>query len=165
MQVRALLIYISIVVSLLCCSSLAISATNKQQIYIFHINGINTSPFEARANAQALKDVANIDSNFITWDFLYNETHGLLASDLWDVFRQKRQENKNLTIDDYVDTYMKAHHLSYPKGSKEYEDLKANIKNDYINDLGFVGKNFYDIHDQFHEKVGEMAENIHQLIK
>ena len=145
--------------------NLSFASQQNLHICVFHINGVNTKIDEAADNLKALRDKANIRSNFISWNLLYNQTHGLLSSDLWDVFRQKRQENQNLSIDDYVAVYMKVRHLSYPKGSKDYEILKENIKDYYAEDLGYVGKNFDDIHDQFHNIVGDMYTSIKELAK
>lgn len=123
------------------------------KIILFHINGVNTTREQALENQNALKESAKISSNIIIWDILYNSTHGNLALDLLDVFHQKRQEGKDLTIDDYVLVFMKAYNLNYAKGSKEYNELKDNIKEHYRGDPSFVGTNLYEIIDQFHDKL------------
>ena len=164
MQIRKIL-SIHIILHLFFYPSISFFLTNNQSIDVFHINGVNTSRRDAIQNLKQLHDLANVRSNFIKWNLLYNQTHGLLASDLWDVFRQKRQENRNLTIDDYVAVYMKANHLSYIKGSKKYQELKENIKDAYAEDIGYVGKNFADIHNQFHSVVDEMYVNLKTVMQ
>jgi len=132
------------------------------RVFIFHINGVNTKFEEALDNLNNLKAVANIKSNIIKWDLLYNETHGLLISDLWDVMKMKKHEGKNLTIHDYMLTYMKRNNLDYPTNSKEYNELKDRIKMKYIDDLDDNGRNFpqliFELSDKtFHEIVAQRA--------
>lgn len=81
-----------ILVLVLCCiCSCSFASTDKQPIiYILHINGVNTLPYEAENNLRMLQDVSKIRSNVITWGVLYNPTHGSLARDLSDVYRQKK---------------------------------------------------------------------------
>jgi hypothetical protein len=93
------------------------------RVYIFHINGINTEFEEALDNLNNLKAVTYIKSNILTWDLLWNETHGLLTSDIWEVMKMKKQESQNLTIDDYIITYIERNRLNYPKGSERYNIL------------------------------------------
>lgn len=129
------------------------SYANVPQIVILHVNGVNTTPLEANNNLITLRNAVKFNTNIITWDIVYNSTHGLLASDLWDVMRMKKQEAKNLSVDDYVQTYMKTYHLNYPVNSPEYKKLKEDIKQNYLNDPSIVGKNLNEIIDQFHQKV------------
>lgn len=156
---------ITFILLFLCCSIAFATTFKKPTIFVFHINGVNTNHIDARRNLETLKEISNISSNIITWDYLYNPSHGLLASDLWDVFRQKRQENQNLTIDDFIAVYMKTYHLAYPVDSKEYAALKEQIKDLYTKDIGFVGYNFDVILNQFHDKVNPLTDSIVSLIK
>lgn len=150
---------------LFCLTYFATSADANPRVFIFHVNGVNTTEAEAKKNSQQLLDVAKIDSNIITWDYLYNPTHGLLPNDLWDVFRQKREEKQDLTIDDYVVAYMKAHNLSYPVNSNDYKNLKDHIKEAYAKDLGYVGYNFDTILQQFHDKTpNKLAASVVNLL-
>lgn len=122
--------------------SITVSATPNSKIYIFHINGINTTIEEAMANSEALKNTAKLDTNMTSWDFLYNQSHGLW-DDLEDVFQQKAQEaNPKITLDDYVTAYLRYHNLDYPPDSADYAIVKAGIKDEYLNDPQFFGSNF-----------------------
>jgi hypothetical protein len=133
--------------------SITVSATPNSKIYIFHINGINTSIEETISNAEALKNAAAIDSDMTSWDFLYNQSHGLW-DDLEDVFQQKAQEdNPKITLDDYVTAYFRYHDLDYPPDSADYAIVKAGIKDDYLNDPQFFGSNFEELLTQFHQKL------------
>jgi len=162
MQIRRLLILISYVVILFSTfNTVLYSAPN---IFVFHINGVNTSEDDARGNLKRLLDVVNNSASNVEWRVLYNPTSGSLLNDLKEVMRQKKLENRNLTMDDYVMVYMKVHHLTYPVGSKEYAQLKANIKSEYVKDLGFVGRDFATIVDEFHDKVESISQGLMQLI-
>lgn len=133
--------------------SISTSATANSKIYIFHINGINTSMDEAWQNTIALKNTAMIDSNMTSWDFLYNQSHGLW-DDLEDVFQQKASEaNPKITLDDYVTAYLRYNNLDYPPDSADYAIVKAGIKDDYLNDPQFFGSNFEELLTQFHQKL------------
>lgn len=140
------------------------STSKIPNIIIFHINGVNTSRSEAIDNLEELEATGDIDSNIVTWDIIFNPSHGLLASDLWDVIRMKKQESKNLTIDDYVTAYMKAYQLNYLPGSPEYKKLKNEIKQAYMNDTSIVGKNFKEIVDEFHGKVPPPYSSVVELL-
>ncbi|MDD3267423.1 MAG: hypothetical protein PHC75_09640, partial [Burkholderiales bacterium] len=103
-MIKKLLIIISLVFSISPLSAL-------QKMFIFHINGINTSLDQARANKDELNKALNIQSNVIAnngqVDLLYNsDGNGIctLCNQLRDVFNQKRFENVN--IDDYVKVYI-----------------------------------------------------------
>lgn len=134
------------------------------RIFVFHINGVNTVFADARENLDNLMAVSGVKSNIINWDVLFNPSHGLLASDLWVTLLQKRHENKNLSIDDYVIAYMKAYNLHYKPGSQEYKNLKENIKDLYRKDPSFVGRNLDYIVDQFHEKTSSAFTSIKNLL-
>lgn len=133
-------------------------------LFIFHINGINTTRNEALVNLRMLHDTAKIRSNVITWNVLYNATHGKISRDLFDVFIQKKEENKELTIDDYVILFMKVYDLSYPVGSKEFELIKDIIKDKYLQDMGFVGYNLENIFNDY-EQITNLTNSMVELIK
>ncbi|MDA8562207.1 hypothetical protein N9L02_03770 [Gammaproteobacteria bacterium] len=135
------------------------------KIFIFHINGVNTSPEKADINTDKLEEVSNINSNITTWGTIYNHTHGLLTGDLRDVMRMKKQESKNLTLDDYMLVYMKRHNLNYPIESTKYNELREKIKQAYLDDIDYVGTNFNDILNQFHDKVPQQYQAISNLLK
>lgn len=81
------------------------------RVFIFHINGVNALPEDAYDNQQSLIRMLGVKSNMVDWDVLYNPTTGNLAKDVMDALKQKRQEGKELSIDDYVMTYMKSYKL------------------------------------------------------
>ena len=135
------------------------------KVFIFHINGVNATFDQAVDNLQILKKLSNIKSNIVNWDILYNPTTGNLAKDLWDVLKQKRQEGKDLSIDDYVITYMKSYQLNYPIDSPEYKKLKDEIKQHYIDDPSFVGRNLKEILEQFHDKIPPPYEDVVKVLK
>ena len=117
-------------------------ATPNSKIYIFHINGINTTIEEARQNMFFLKQTAAINSNMTSWDFLYNQSHGLW-DDLEDVFQQKTAEaNPKITLDDYVTAYLRHNNLDYAPDSADYAIVKATTKDVYLNDPQLLGSNF-----------------------
>lgn len=128
-----------------------------QKMYIFHINGINTSQDQALANTQELNKAANLQSNVIAnngqVDLLYNKEGNstcTLCTQLSDVFSQKRFENVN--IDDYVQVYSAARGLKLKPETPEYEDLKKSIYSKFLEDSAFMGNNFGDILEQYHGK-------------
>ncbi len=155
--------YLFLLLSFYCLNAFADIVKNPH-IFIFHVNGVNTTRDRADENRFALQSSVKINSNIVTWDVIYNSTHGFLASDLWDVMRMKKQEHKNLSIDDYVKTYMKTYHLHYPVGSPEYAKLKENIKQYYINDPSITGKNLAEIINQFHQKVPPPYASVVELL-
>lgn len=130
-----------------------------QKIYIFHINGVNTTQAEANKNREALNTTLNAQSNMISnngqVDLLYNSngTGGVcpLCTQLNDVFSQKKYEN--ITVDDYVMAYIKANKLNIKPGTPEYTTLKNSIKNKYFADPAFMGNNFTDILNELHKKL------------
>lgn len=133
--------------------TVAAYAIPNSKIYIFHINGINTTIEEARQNMFFLKQTAAIDSNMTSWDFLYNQSHGLW-DDLEDVFQQKTAEaNPKITLDDYVTAYLHHNNLDYEPDSADYAIVKAGIKDEYLNDPQFFGSNFEELLTQFHQKL------------
>ncbi len=130
-----------------------------QKIFIFHINGINTTQAEAIENCKQLNRAINPKSNLIgqngNIDLLYNkEPQGgscQLCKELDDIWNQKRFEN--LSLDDFVIAYIKKNHLNIQPGTPEYEALKSSIKDKYFEDPEFMGSNFTDILGQFKQKV------------
>jgi len=134
-----------------------------EKMYIFHINGINTSRAEAVQNANALEQAVKFSSNMIAnkghFDLLYNTDEGdafcELCHQLADVTKQRALEQKNITVDDFVIAYMKTYHLNYESGSTDYEILKMGIKDDYLKDKTFVGNNMGDIYNQFKTKTSQ----------
>jgi hypothetical protein len=134
------------------------------KLYILFINGVNSNVQDVVFNLNRIKEVVNVKSNVIEWGFLYNPTSGSLAQDLHDTMKQKKQEGKNLSIDDYVKTYMKTYKLNYFENSKEYNDLKKNIKEYYSKDNSFVGKNLDNIIDQFNNVVKDKSNSYVLLI-
>jgi hypothetical protein len=134
-----------------------------QKMYIFHINGVNTSQDEARTNVKELNTTIGAQSNMIAnngqVDILYNKKDGAslctLCTQLGDVFGQKKYEN--ITVDDYIKAYMAANKLDYKPGTPEYIALKDSIKAKYYADPTFMGNNFTDILNEFHTKVGTTA--------
>lgn len=128
-----------------------------QKIFIFHINGINTNRAQAETNKDELNKTLNVQSNLIAnngqVDLLYNsDGNGIctLCNQLRDVFSQKHFENVN--IDDYVKAYLAYRKLDIKPDNKEYQELKANIRNKYLEDPAFMGNNFGDILNQYHGK-------------
>jgi hypothetical protein len=131
------------------------------KIFVFHINGVNTTLKDALENAKKLEETANVSSNMLSngghFDLLYNKEDESafcsVCSQLADVFKQKAQEHKDVTVDDYVVAYMKAYNLHYESDSGDYFILKQGIKDDYLKDSAFVGANLEDIYNQFQSKI------------
>ncbi len=105
----------------------------QNQLFIFFINGINTTPDEADANLSKLESLIQ-DNDNITWNVLYNATHGVIRSDIWDVIGQKKAEKREYNVRLY-----KSHN---PKSTLQ----------DYLYDPTYVGKNLKDIVNQFHKR-------------
>lgn len=132
-------------------------------IYAIHINGIDTSPNQANVNLEAIQRTApQNNTNMVVWTYLYNNTHGLW-DDLSDVFNQKAQEKKNITLDDFVVAYMKANDLHAESGTTEYEFIKQSIKDDFINDPQYSGRNLESIVTEFNQLVPD-RENSYILL-
>lgn len=117
----------------------------QNQLFIFFINGVNTTPDEADANLSHLENLVSENIN-ITWNVLYNSTHGLIKSDLWDVIRQKRSEEKNYNVQSYLS--------KNPKSTLQ----------DYLYDTAYVGKNLSDIVEQFHNRFPSDPKDSYALI-
>lgn len=131
-------------------------------IYALHINGISTSITEAQDNLEQLTALQVTKTNLVKWRLLYNQTDGLW-DDLSDVFNQKTQEKQNITIDDFVVAYIKANNLQAESGTTEYEFIKQSIKDDFINDPQYSGRNLESIVSQFNQLVPD-KENSYILL-
>lgn len=105
------------------------------QLYIFYINGVNNTPDEANFSLSKLESLIDNDSPTVTWNVLYNQTHGLMRSDVWDVIRQKHEERIGLDYTSYKN--------SHPYGSPY----------SFLHDRSYVGKNLHDIVSQLHNKI------------
>lgn len=127
-------------------------------IYSLHINGINTSLTEAQDNLDQLTSLQTSKTNLVKWRLLYNQTDGLW-SDLSDVFHQKAQEQQAVSLDDYVEVYMKVNNLHYEPGSPDYEIVKAGIKDDFINDPQYSGHNLESIVTQLHQIIPDPKDS------
>ena len=123
-------------------------------IYALHINGISTSITEAQDNLEQLTALQVSKTNLVKWRLLYNQTTGLW-NDLSDVFNQKAQEKQNITLDDFVVAYMKANDLHAESGTTEYEFIKQSIKDDFINDPQYSGRNLESIVTEFNQLVSD----------
>jgi len=76
------------------------------KMYIFFINGVNTTADDANAHLEKLEDLMNYESNTITWNVLYNATHGLIKSDLIDFMKQKYKDDfPGRNLDDIVNQF------------------------------------------------------------
>ena len=122
------------------------SAFAENQLFIFFINGINTTPDEAEFNLSKIEQLVDTDNQSITWNVLYNATHGVIRSDVWDVIAQKHEERLQL---DYA-----AYRKQYPTHSL----------NDYLSDRKYVGKNLQEIVQQFHNKMPQYSGDVYVLI-
>jgi len=116
------------------------------QLFIFFINGVNTTPAQAEINLSKLEDIVDVDSSAITWNVLYNATHGLVRADVWDVINQKREERLR---------------LSYTAYKKKYP---TNTLEDYLLNTRYVGKNLADLVNQFHNRIPKDRTDLHVLI-
>lgn len=132
---------------ILCVLILVCSLTYAQpQLYIFFINGVNTTPDEANMGLSKLESLVDTESDSITWNVLYNQTHGLVKSDIWDVVRQKHQERLGLWYEQYL--------KKYPHSSLS----------DYLDDRHFVGRNLADLVNQFHKRMPSNLTDAYILI-
>ena len=145
------------------------------KIFVFHINGINTTRVDAENNTRALEMAVREKSKILShkehFDLLYNRDRRTtlcgLCQQLVDVWHQKRYED--ITADDYVAAYMKEHKLNYAIGTLEYNKLKYNIKRKYYEDPTLMGDNFSVIDKQFHNSL-EMLDkhnhkNLHEFVQ
>lgn len=117
----------------------------QNQLFIFFINGVNSTADEADANLSKLESLVPYNDN-ITWNVLYNATHGLIKSDLWDVINQKKSERKNYNV-------------------KEYQSKNpSSTLQDYLYDNSYTGKNLKDIVEQFHDRFPKDMSEAYALI-
>lgn len=117
----------------------------QNQLYIFFLNGVNTTPDEADANLSKLESLI-AETDEITWNTLYNATYGVIKSDVWDVMRQKKAEAKNYSITQY-----------------KIKNPNATLQ-DYLSDRTYTGKNLKDIVDQFHNRFPTDFKEAYALI-
>lgn len=117
----------------------------QNQLFIFFLNGVNTTPDEADANLSKLESIIPYNDN-INWNILYNATHGVIRSDIWDVIRQKRAEKKNYNVKEYI--------TRNPKSTLQ----------DYLYDNSYVGKNLKDLVEQFHDRFPKDMKESYALI-
>jgi hypothetical protein len=134
-------------------------------MFIFFINGVNTTPDEANANLIYLEDTISDHPN-VTWNVLYNPTHGLLKSDIWDYMAQKHQERKNYDINFYTNYYINKHNIDCCESPEAFNAIKQSIKLKYIEDSSSVGKNLKGIVEQFHNRIPPNSDlsNLYVLI-
>lgn len=154
----------NIIMALICILISSVCYSAEQRMYIFFINGVNATADEASVNLNKLEDLLNHQSNAITWDVLYNATHGLMKSDLLDYVKQKRAETKRLSIDSYTNYYINHNSIDCCNNAQDYNVIKDSIKGKYLEDTGYVGKNLKDIVNQFHNKVKGDTSNVYVLI-
>lgn len=134
------------------------------KMYIFFINGVNTTADDANINMEKLEDLMNYDSPTITWNVLYNATHGLIKSDVWDYMHQKKQSERKLSIDSYTNYYIIKNNIDCCISLEQYENVKQSIKLQYLNDKRYVGMNLGDIVNQFNNKFKGDKKNVYILI-
>ncbi|MCC2645193.1 MAG: hypothetical protein K0R94_971 [Burkholderiales bacterium] len=83
-----------------------------------------------------------------------------MLSSFWDTMQQKANEQKIVTIDDYVNSYMEAHDLHYPVDSPEYNALKSQMLLAYESAFNAAaGDNFPAIIAQFIQSFPPPASN------
>lgn len=151
-----------IFISLLCTN---IFAEPLPIIYQYYINGINTTPDEARNNQVKINQYLNYKNytkgNYISKDIglLYNEKPSPIEAGIFkqilDSIRQKTQEFKKLTVEEIVDNVMEVYGFIYPKDSEDYKNLTISVQK-HIDELySPVGFNFDKIIEDF-----EMRSNI-----
>ncbi len=134
-----------------------------QKIYIFHINGVNTTQDEASRNRFALDRALPHPEGFNIQkvDLLYNKEDGAsfcsLCSQLRNILEQKKF--KNINLDDYVIAYIRDKKLYVKPNTSEYIALKNSIKDKYLADPAFLGNNFNDLLNQIHQKVTSKSTN------
>lgn len=76
------------------------------KMYIFFINGVNVTADDANINMEKLEDLINYESPSISWNVLYNATHGLFKSDLMDFMKQKYKTNfPGMNLDNIVNQF------------------------------------------------------------
>lgn len=142
-------------------------------IFILHLNGINTTKFQAFENSTELRKVPTIQSNMITFDYVWNPTAGegsgqSLLDNIHDVMAQKAFEGKARTSQaDFTDAWMRTFdNESYPVGSPEYIKLESSIKDKYNDALkGLFGRNIESIIDNFHGIVPEEFQSVVSLVE
>ena len=149
-----------------------ISFAQIPHVYALHINGINTTQREAKANADSLKVMANINSNMVSFNFVWNPTGDDTGKSFWsnlsDVMNQKAKEhNAAMSLDDFTRYWIKANNLpSYAESSVEFQKLKSQISANYITQLTqSAGVNFNEIINEFHDQVPMEFNDAIKLLK
>lgn len=144
-------------------------------IYALHINGIDTTLYQARANLVALRLATQLTSNMVTWDVVYNPTGSdqgkTLIANLWDVMQQKAKENyATMSLDDFTDFYISQFPDQCPPtickhGTPQYIAFENQISNKYESMLiNAAGVNFPKILDEFHEIVPPQFASVISLM-
>lgn len=153
---------------LMLIASYSIFADEIPKMYVLHINGIQTTRTEAEINRRKLQTISQINSNMVEFGVLYNPTgYHTLLQDLDDVSRQKAAENKDLTLDDFTQVWIKANDYPtdiYKPGTEQYETLKSSILPQYNEVLGYQGANFDQILNDFHNTVPPQAAAVLNLL-
>lgn len=136
-------------------------------IYALHINGINTTQEEAFLNLKALSQVANINSNMIHWNIVYNPTASKFFSNLFDVMGQKAHEDQAvMSLQDFTLYWEKVNNLTYPINSPEFIALESQISGEYAKQLDAAGgNNDQYIRDEFYNTVPEQFSSVVDLLK
>lgn len=94
----------------LCLILTKFSLANTPHLYALHINGINTTRMEARINYEALEKAAQVDSNMVYFNLIWNPTGDDAGKNLFtnlnDVIRQKAQEQQAImSLDENIDKH------------------------------------------------------------
>lgn len=148
---------------------------NTPHLYALHINGVNTTRTEAQQNSDALKSTAQVDSNMVIFNYIWNPTGPDAAqnivSNISDVITQKAQENQSImSINDFTDYYI-AHHATefppsiYHRGTPEYTTLQISLYKEYHESLkAIAGQNFDTIINEFHDEVPPPFKSVVELL-
>lgn len=158
---------------IICLVSTCFADNTVPHLYILHINGINTERDDAKLNAMALENASNIQSNMMTFSFVYNPTKGGdknpgLWTNLMDVAQQKMFEGKDsMTLDDFTRAWIFSNGQDPDRMSPaEYAATKAGIEADYIRAKdGEFGNNIDDIINNFHGNVPVEFRSVVDLLK
>ena len=141
-------------------------------LYLLHINGLNTSLQKSLENVREYKKVAHVSPQS-RWDVIYNPTQ---SGDEWgwvasikgfiDVCMQKWFGHEELpSLDEITQQKMKALGVDYPIGSEKYKQFQNQLITDYQNLLiDDGGKNMATIIDGFHNVVPEKYASVLQLL-
>ncbi len=160
------------IIFFICFIASNISYASTPHIFALHINGINTTRTEARINTYALTNITNINSNMVSFNFVWNPTGDDTGKSFWsnlsDVMNQKAKEhNAAMSLDDFTRYWIKANNLpSYVESSVEFQKLKSQISANYITQLTqSAGVNFNEIINEFHDQVPMEFNDAIKLLK